>query len=114
MTVAPMVDDVWLVDFGVPYPSEPALHRPAVVVGPTAGWGALPVVIVVPLTTTRRGLSFHVEVEPDDQNGLGEPSYAQCEAIRSIGSRRLVHRMGSVGWEVSDAIEVGVRDLLGY
>ena len=114
MTTAPAVDDVWVVDFGVPYPSEPAAHRPAIVVGPTAEWGGLPVVIVVPLTTTPRALDFHVEIEPDDENGLVEVSYAQCEAIRSIGSGRLVHRVGSIGWYASAAIAIGVRDLLGY
>lgn len=114
MTATPTIDDVWLVDLGDPYPSEPASHRPAVVVGPTAEWGPLPVVIVVPLTTIHRGLDLHIEVEPDDQNGLEAVSYAQCEAVRSVGSARLVHRMGTVGWEVSAAVEQVIRDLLGY
>ena len=58
------VDELWLVDFGTPHPAEPAHHRPALVVGPPEVFGsAFPFVIVLPLTTARRDLSFHVEVE---------------------------------------------------
>ena len=58
------VDDLWLVDFGTPFPGEPASHRPALVVGPPETFGpSFPFVIVTPLTTTHRGLSLHVEVE---------------------------------------------------
>ena len=42
------IDDLWLVDFGEPYPGEPAAHRPALVIGPPETFGpAFPFVIVV-------------------------------------------------------------------
>lgn len=109
-------DEVWLLDFGDPYPGEPAHRRPAIVVGPSAAWEAsLPMVVVVPLTTTRRGLPhLHVEVEPDVANGLDEVSYARCDLLRAVSTRRLVHRVGVVSGETAFAIEIGVRDLLGY
>jgi mRNA-degrading endonuclease toxin of MazEF toxin-antitoxin module len=79
------IDDLWLVDFGEPYPGEPAADRPALVLGPPDTFGPVfPFVIVTPLTTTRRGLSLHVEVEPTDESGLDEISYIQCELLRSI------------------------------
>ena len=59
------VDDLWLVDFGDPYPGEPAAHRPAL--GPPDTFGAdFPFVIVASLTTVPRGLSLHVEIDPGD------------------------------------------------
>ena len=52
--------------------------------------------IVIPLTTARRGLSLHVEVEADADAGLDATSYIQCEMIRSINQNRLDHRLGAV------------------
>lgn len=109
------IDDLWLVDFGEPHPGEPARRRPALVLGPPDTFGpGFPFVIVAPLTTTRRGLSLHVEVEAGPATGLDDTSYVQCELIRSVSQRRLLHRLGSVdlatGREVADIVQT----LLGY
>lgn len=109
------VDDLWLVDFGEPYPGEPALHRPALVLGPPETFGpTFPFVIVAPLTTTYRGLSLHVEVEADADTGLDDLCYVQCELIRSVNRIRLVHRLGAVGPGVSDRVAEVLRTLLNY
>ena len=109
------VDDIWLVDFGEPYPGEPAAHRPALVIGPPEAFGRdFPFVIVVPLTTTPRGLSLHVEVEAAEASGLDETSYIQCELIRSINRSRLIDRLGLVGPEISHQVAIVVKSLLNY
>ena len=109
------VDDLWLVDFGDPYPGEPATPRPALVLGPPDTFGPdFPFVIVAPLTTTRRGLSLHVEIEPGGETGLDETSYAQCELIRSINRRRLVHRLGQVDSSASLQVASVVKTLLNH
>jgi mRNA interferase MazF len=109
------VDDLWLVDFGDPFPGEPASRRPALVVGPVADFGpGMPFVIVCPLTTTRRGLSLHVEVEATADTGLDETSYVQCELIRSVNRRRLVHRLGAIGRAASQSTTEVIRTLLGH
>jgi mRNA interferase MazF len=109
------VDDLWLVDFGDPYPGEPAAHRPALVLGPPDTFGpTFPFVIVTPLTTARRGLSLHIEVGPSDETGLDETSYIQCELLRSINRRRLVHRIGAIDRRVSQRVSNVVRTLLNY
>ena len=109
------VDDLWLVDFGTPCPGEPADFRPALIIGPPETFGpGFPFLVVVPLTTTRRGLSLHVEVEASAATGLDEISYAQCELIRSINRNRLVHRLGAVDPETSRRVAAVVQTLLGY
>jgi mRNA interferase MazF len=109
------VDDLWLVDFGEPYPGEPAHHRPALVLGPHDAFGAdFPFTIVSPLTTRHRGLSLHVEVEATPGTGLDEVSYVQCELVRSVSRRRLVHRLGAVDLATSRHVADVVRTLLGY
>ncbi len=108
-------DDVWLVDFGTPFPGEPAHRRPAVVVGPTAEWRGLPFAVVVPVTSTFRDLpEMHVEIEPSSGAGLDVVSFAQCELVRSVSMRRLVTRLGRVDVVASWSIEQTVRDILGY
>lgn len=108
-------DELWIVDFGDPFPGEPAHHRPALVIGPPDTFGAdFPFVIVCPLTTTRRGLSLHVEVDASDATGLDHQSHVQCELVRSISRRRLVHRLGVVDTETSSHVERVLRTLLGH
>jgi len=109
------IDDLWLVDFGEPYPGEPAARRPALVLGPPDSFGpAFPFVIVTPLTTTRRGLSLHVELEPSDENGLDETSYIQCELLRSISLKRLAYHLGTIDADTSLRVASVVRTLLSY
>jgi mRNA interferase MazF len=109
------VDDLWITDFGEPYPGEPAHHRPALVLGPPEAFGPnVPFVIVAPLTTKRRGLSVHVEVEATADTGLDETSYVQCESIRSINPRRLTHRLGMIDVATSHQVEKVTRTLLNY
>lgn len=108
-----MVDEIWIVDFGDPYPSEPGFQRPAVVLGPPDDFGPrFPVVFVLPFTGTDRGLSHHVEVPPTPDNGLRSPSYAQPELLRSVGSDRLTVRLGALDPVSSDRIRRIVRVLL--
>ena len=109
------IDELWLVDFGDPFPGEPAHHRPALILGPPESFGPdFPFVIVCPLTTTRRGLSLHIEVEPTEATGLDEVSYVQCELIGSINRRRLVHQLGAVGQATSRKVDTVVRTLLDH
>lgn len=109
------IDDLWLVDFGERYPGEPASRRPALVIGPPETFGSgFPFVIVTPLTTARRGLSLHIEIEATTTTGLGETSYVQCELIRSINRNRLVHRLGVIDSDTSRRVATVIRTLLSH
>ena len=115
------VDDLWLVDFGEHYPGEPGSIRPALVIGPAPIFSPpdqpgieFPFVVVVPLTTTRRGLPFHIEVEASDLNNLSETSYIQCELIRSVNRHRLMHRLGILEPDLSRRAAIVIKTLLNY
>ena len=99
----------------IPIPVSPPALRPALVLGPPDTFGRdFPFVIVVPLTSTRRGLSLHVEIEAGAATGLDETSHAQCELIRSISRRRLVHRLGQVDPSSSDQVTSILKTLLNH
>ncbi|MGP0103432.1 MAG: type II toxin-antitoxin system PemK/MazF family toxin [Solirubrobacteraceae bacterium] len=90
---------MWLVDFGDPVGREQSGRRPAVVVSADAlNESRAGVVVVVPITTTYRGLPSHVEVDRGN-SGLDEVSYAKCEDVKSVSEQRLIGRLGTVGDE---------------
>ncbi len=110
--MTPRRGEIWLVEFGEPVGSEQAGRRPAVVVSADRlNESQAGVVIVVPCTTTHRGLASHVEMDPAT-SGLDEVSYAKCEDVKSVSARRLVARLGAVDDEVLFRIARILRFLL--
>jgi mRNA interferase MazF len=88
--------EVWLVDFGEPVGREQSGRRPAVVVSADPlNESRAGIVIVVPTTTTPRGLPSHIEIDPGT-SGLDEVSYAKCEDVKSISDQGLIARLGTV------------------
>ena len=71
-------------------------------------------VVVLPLTTTRRTLSLHVQVEASTTTGLDETSYVQCELICSVNHDRLVHRLGVIDADVAGHVSAIVETLLNH
>jgi len=103
---------VWLVDFGNPVGREQTGRRPAVVVSADSlDESRAGVVLVVPITTTYRGLPSHVEIDRGS-SGLDEVSYAKCEDVKSISEQRLIGRLGAVGEEVMFQAARALRFLL--
>jgi mRNA interferase MazF len=90
--------DVVDLDLGTPEGREAGFGHPAIVVTAQRILDAAPTVIqVVPLTSTRRGFGSEVEIDPDNDNGLRQPSVAQCQHIRAISTGRIDAHRGNVG-----------------
>jgi mRNA interferase MazF len=101
-----------LVDFGDPVGREQSGGRPAVIVSADPlNQSRAGVVIIVPTTTTFRGLPSHVEIDPNG-SGLDEVSYAKCEDLKSVSEQRLIGRLGVVNDEVTFQISRALRFLL--
>lgn len=108
----PKRGEVWLLDFGEPVGREQAGRRPAVIVSDDAmNDGPSGLVLVVPITSRRRDLPSHVELD-DAASGLDEVSYAKCEDVKSVSDRGLITRIGSVTIEALAEIERILRYLL--
>lgn len=97
--------DIVTVDFGTPIGSEAGFTRPGVIVTADAFLRFRPMtVFVVPLTSTPRAFPSHIDVEPDDLNGLDVPSCALVEQMRAVAIERCSSPSGNVGPIVSHQI----------
>lgn len=103
---------MWLVDFGDPVGREQSGRRPAVIVSADLlNESRAGVVVVVPITTTYRGLPSHIEIDRGS-SGLDEVSYAKCEDVKSISEQRLIGRLGVVGHDAMFQASRALRFLL--
>jgi mRNA interferase MazF len=92
----PLRGDVWNVNLDPTKGREQRGTRPALVVSHnTFNRSAAELVVVVPLTTTFRGIPLHVRIEPPE-GGVKSPSFAKIEDVRSVSKGRLTKRFGSV------------------
>ncbi|MBI4339167.1 MAG: type II toxin-antitoxin system PemK/MazF family toxin [Chloroflexi bacterium] len=109
----PSRGDLWLVSLDPTRGHEQAGVRPALVVSVDLfSQGPAELVVVVPLTTTARGIPLHVEVAPPE-GGLKLRSYIKCEDIRSLSRHRLMERWGTVSPDTIAEVEERLRILLG-
>lgn len=105
--------DVVRLDLGTPAGSEAGLFRPAVVVTAARVLISGPSVVqVVPLTRAIRASAAEVVIEADETNGLGAPSSAQCQHVRSVAMTRITSVTGNVGPVVLGAIRETLAVLL--
>lgn len=104
--MTPRQGDVWLANLSPVAGNEQAGTRPVVVVA-SDQYMRMPIdlTIVVPVTSRDRRLPHHIRVA----DGLNRPSWAMTEAVRSVSTRRLVHRLGRTSRETLEAI-VGEMD----
>ena len=90
--------------------------RPAVVISSPA-LDALPVRIVVPLTTWRdqfEGRINKLRVEADDWTGLHSASAADVLQVRSVSTERFLRRIGVLETDEVEEIAAGVAIAVDY
>jgi mRNA interferase MazF len=100
---------VWWADFSPQVGREQAGERPAVIVGSSLAC-QLPngLVIVVPCTSTDRGLPYQPTIDLNGRNGV-----AMCDQIKSISVDRLLrpHR-GQLNSTEVEAIKFALRQMI--
>jgi len=106
----PLRGQVWLLDLGEPIGHEAAFNRPALVISddPANRHG---LVVVCPIGTAGRNYPTRVELEPG-RSGLDQTSYIQCEQVRTVSTRRLVHQLGAIDRGSLGEVEHVLRLLL--
>lgn len=110
---APKRGEIWMADLNPSRGHEQAGPRPVLVISENLfNRGPADLVIVVPLTSTFRGVPSHVSVNPPE-GGLKNTSYILCEAVRSIAKERLQQRWGKVSSVTLQVVEDRLRMLMG-
>ena len=106
-------NDVWLVDLNPAIGHEQAKCRPCIIISPEIfNLGPANLVVVVPITSTYRQLSWFVQIDPPE-GGLTKTSYAICNQIRTVSKKRLVgKKLGSLQQKTMNQIEMRLRILL--
>ncbi len=104
--------EVYDVNLGQPLGHEPAFVRPAVVVSvDLVNNGPGELVVVVPVSSVAYGLRSHVELGPGS-SGLDHTSYARCDQLRVVSTRRLSSRRGMVAPNQLRSIDQALRFVL--
>jgi mRNA-degrading endonuclease toxin of MazEF toxin-antitoxin module len=87
-------------------------RRPAIVVQQTA---ALPTVLLIPLTSQQDALRFAgtVLVEPDEQNGLRQPSVALVFQLTAVDKKFVGDRIGRISAAVLQEVWSAFDELTG-
>jgi mRNA interferase MazF len=112
MPARPSRGEVWDVRLGPARGHEQAGSRPALVVSTDAfNHGPAGLVVVLPLTTRRKGIPLHVAIEPPE-GGVRKQSFVKPEDIRAISVERLGKRLGAVAPSTLSAVEERLRVLL--
>jgi len=86
--------------------------RPCVIISDTKfNIGPAGLVIVIPCTTTQRGIPCHIPLSTR-KDGPKKKCFAMCEQIRAIDKLRLKKQMGTVTKNEMTNIEGWICDLL--
>ncbi len=100
-------------DLGQPVGHEAAFGRPAVVVSTglvNNGPGGL--VAVVPISSRSYGLRSQVELQAGS-SGLGRTSFARCDQVRVVSTKRLAGHRGMLGADELRFVDRALRFILG-
>jgi mRNA interferase MazF len=108
----PARGEVWSVELEPTRGHEQGGTRPCLVVSADRfNQGQSGLAVVLPITSRRKGIPFHVEVQPPE-GGLTTPSFIKCEDVRSVARERLVRRWGTVTRVTLAEVESRLRILL--
>ncbi|MDR1114427.1 MAG: type II toxin-antitoxin system PemK/MazF family toxin [Candidatus Margulisbacteria bacterium] len=110
-----MRGEIWWVDFGLPFGSEPGFKRPAVIIQADAfNQSKINTVIIVPLTTNLALARAPGNIfAPKEKTKLRKDSVAVISQIAVIDKKRLLKKHSKLGEDILNEIEEGLLLILG-
>jgi mRNA interferase MazF len=110
--ILPSRGEIWFADLDPTRGREQAGKRPVMVISTNDfNHGPAELVVVLPITTKKKGVPWHVPVSPPE-GGLKAKSYIRCEDLRSVSRSRLSKRFGTVLHTTIRAVEDRLRILI--
>ena len=105
--------EIWDLNFDPTMGHEQAGIRPALILSEDIfNEGPAELIVVLPITRTKRKVRWHVAVTPSE-GGLASESFIQCESVRSVSKQRLKRLRGRVAASTLQQVEDRLRILLG-
>ena len=106
--------EVWWVDFGIPYGSEPGHRRPAVVIQDNAfNVSEMNTTVVIPLTTNLAMAEYPCnEFLSAEETGLPKDSIVLAPQIGVVDKTRLEEKVTKLPRTAMRRISFGIRKLL--
>lgn len=109
----PARGEVWWAYLDPTRGHEQAGRRPVLIISINDfNSGPADLVLALPITSTQRGILYHVSVTPPE-GGLKLPSDIICDAIRSLSKERLGGKLGVMSLKTMAAVEERLRILQG-
>ena len=88
--------DIWLVSFNPSRWSEQAWIRPALIIQNDI-WNKYSVnTIILVISSKQWNIKLDIAIKPTEDNSLKTISYAKCNQILTISSKRLIKNMGTI------------------
>ena len=106
--------EIWEVDLNPTTGAEINKKRPAIIINDDA-IGILPLRVIVPITEWKENFSnaiWLVKVDPDKDNKLKKLSAIDTFQIRSVSTKRLIRKIGSVSSSVLEKIKNAVKAVI--
>ena len=106
--------EIWEINLSPTAGAELKKKRPAVIINDDA-IGILPLKVIVPITAWQdryHGAIWMVRIEPDSENSLSKPSAIDTFQIRSISTKRLLRKIGSVSSKVLGDVKTAIKAVI--
>ena len=106
--------EIWDVNLTPTVGAEIKKKRPAVIINDDAV-GILPLRVIVPITEWKDkfyGAVWMVKIEPESDNNLKKPSAIDCFQIRSVSTKRLLKKVGTVSTHTLNEIKIAVKAVI--
>ena len=106
--------EIWEINLSPTVGAEIKKKRPAVIINDDA-IGILPLKVIVPITAWKdryHGAIWMVRIEPDSENRLKKSSAIDTFQIRSISTKRLLMKIGSVSSKELDKVKKAIKAVI--
>lgn len=88
--------------------------RPCLVVSPDEINTYLQTAIIVPLTSTQRGLPTRVQIKATPQSGLKNDSYAALDQLKTVDKSRLSAPIGEISETEKHTVSEILKEMFDY
>lgn len=106
--------EIWMVDFGVPFGSEPGFRRPAIIVQSDAfNLTSMHTTIVIPLTTNMILADFPGNmILSSKESGLSKDSVVVTPQMTVIDKARLKEKISTLSFAIMQECATNIRLVL--